>query len=115
MVACGGESAEHRFPVPGEQGPRVTVEVLNGTDVDGLARRVTGHLRRHGLDVVYFGSAPAPVDSTRILIRQGDSSAALRVRDALGFGLIVVEPDPRLLLDLTVLLGPDAAALDRDP
>ena len=115
LAACGSDAANTRFPVPGEHGPRVTVEVLNATAVDGLARRLTERLRRGGLDVVYFGSAAAPVDSTRIVIRRGDSSAAVRVRETLGTGRIVDDPDPRLLLDVTVLLGPDAARLDRDP
>jgi hypothetical protein len=64
---------------------------------------------------VYFGSAAEAVDSTQILIRRGDASAATRVRNALGVGRIVEAPDPRLLLDVTVVLGPDAAALDRHP
>lgn len=99
-----------RFPVPGEKN-RITVEVLNGTGIDGLARETTRRLRRAGIDVVYFGDAEAGgrVDSTRILVRRGDSAAALRVRASLGRGSIVVEPDAGLLLDLTVLLGADLA------
>ena len=84
------------------------MEVLNGTRVDGFARSVTRQLRRAGIDVVYFGSADErDVDSTRIIVRRGDSTAAAPVRDALGGGRIVVDPDPRLLLDITVLLGHD--------
>jgi hypothetical protein len=115
LVTCWSDRANTRFPIPGDDGPRTTVEVLNGTSVDGLARRLTDELRRHGLDVVSFGSAATPVDSTRILIRRGDSGAALRVREALGTGRITEDLDPRLLLDVTIILGPDAARLDRDP
>jgi hypothetical protein len=101
--------------VPGDRF-RFSVEVLNGTSIDGLARAVTLRLRRSGVDVVYFGSAEgAPRDSTWIVVRRGDSTAALALRDLLGLGRIVLEPDPRLLLDLTVLLGADAAALDGHP
>lgn len=103
------------YPVPGDRF-RFSVEVLNGTSIDGLARAVTLRLRRSGVDVVYFGSAEgAPRDSTWIVVRRGDSTAALALRDLLGLGRIVLEPDPRLLLDLTVLLGADAAALDGHP
>jgi hypothetical protein len=114
--ARGGDAPRAlAYPVPGDR-LKYTVEVLNGTDVDGLARAVTLRLRRRGVDVVYFGSAEGgPRDSTWIVVRRGDSSAALALRDLLGLGRIVVEPDPRLLLDLTLLLGTDAAALDRDP
>jgi LytR cell envelope-related transcriptional attenuator len=100
-------------PIPGD-GDRVhvLVEVLNSTDVDGLARAVTRRLRRDGIDVVYYGSVrdSAP-DSTRILIRRGDSTDARSVRRLLGLGRIASAPAPELLLDVTVILGSDAARL----
>lgn len=103
------------YPVPGE-GARITVEVLNGSGVDGLARDVTRALRHHGVDVVSFGTATeANVDSTRIIVRRGDSTKALAVRQALGFGQVVVDPDPKLLLDVTVLVGADATGLHGYP
>jgi hypothetical protein len=101
-------AAEYRIP-----GTRVpyTLEVLNGTDVDGLALAVTLRLRRAGLDVVSYGTAHARgEDSTLVLVRSADTAAGWAVREALGFGRVVVEPDPRLLLDVTVLLGRDATS-----
>jgi LytR cell envelope-related transcriptional attenuator len=99
-------AAEYR--VPGARVP-YTLEVLNGTDVDGLAFAVTLRLRRAGLDVVSYGTAQSePADSTLLLVRSADTAAGWAVRDALGFGRVVVEPDARLLLDVTVLLGRDA-------
>lgn len=109
-LSRGDEAAA--FPVPGENGERMIVEVLNGTDVDGLARRTTRRLRRHGFDVVYFGSAAADTFSTTlVLARRGDTTAAVRVRRALGTGVVRLEPDPRLLLDVSVILGADASPL----
>ena len=100
-------AAEYR--VPGVRVP-YTLEVLNGTDVDGLAFAVTLRLRRAGLDVVSYGTAPGErADSTLLLVRSADTAAGWAVRDALGVGRVVVEPDARLLLDVTVLLGRDAA------
>jgi hypothetical protein len=102
-------------PIPGER-IRYTAEVLNGTDVNGLARLVTLRLREAGIDVVFYGTAAtAAGDSTVILVRGADSSAGAVVRDALGLGRVVVEPDPHLLLDVSVVLGRDAAALSRHP
>ncbi len=90
------------------------VEVLNGTRVDGLARAATLRLRQAGIDVVYFGTAAqASVDTTLIMIRRGDSTAAIRVQDVIGAGRIVMDPDPSLLLDVSVLLGHDVARADR--
>ena len=88
------------------------VEVLNATDVDGLARAVTRRLRREGIDVVYYGTArDSTPDSTRILIRRGDSTYARSVRRVLGTGRIESSPAPNLLLDVTVVLGRDATRL----
>ncbi len=112
-LARSGPATGTRPLIPGET-DRSVVEVLNGTRVDGLARSVTRQLRRQGIDVVYFGTATdSSLDSTQIVIRRGDSSAALRVRKVLGLGRIVSDPDPTRLLDATVLLGPDAAGLRR--
>jgi hypothetical protein len=115
VLASGGRTPDDMaYPVPGERF-RYTVEVLNGTRIDGLARDVTQRLRRRGVDVVYFGSATGdPPDSTMVIVRRGEEEAGRAVREVLGFGRVVLDPDPRLLLDVTVLLGPDAA-VDRDP
>lgn len=111
-----GPTSGSAYPIPGAEGPHLRVEVLNTTQVDGLARDVTERLRRHGIDVVNFGSASSPdTDSTRIVVRRGDSTAGVRVRDALGMGRVTEQPDPQLLLDVTVLVGADAAARDRHP
>jgi hypothetical protein len=115
LVVRGDTPTDIAYPVPGERFPH-TVEVLNGTDVDGLAREVTQRLRRRGVDVVYFGSAGgAPHDSTLVIVRRGDRTAGAAVRSVLGLGRIVVEPDPRLLLDVTIVLGADAAGAHRHP
>ena len=86
------------------------VEVLNGTTVNGLARRVTRALRREGIDVVFFGSADDDdVDTTMVIARRGDIAAAGVVQEMLGVGAVVDDPAPQLLLDVTVILGRDAA------
>lgn len=108
--------AEEDAPrIPGDD-RRITVEVLNGSGIDGLAAATTRHLRRRGLDVVYFGTAPADTfGATLILVRRGELENGERVRDALGFGTVGIEPDPRLLLDVSVILGRDAASQDFRP
>lgn len=113
LAACGGDGSGARaFPVPGDRGPRVVVEVLNASRRPGQARIATRVLRRSGIDVVAFGNAPtgsAELDSTRIIIRRGDTGTGRRVRAALGVGAVVSDPDPELLVDVTVLLGADFA------
>ncbi len=99
------------LPIPGENHDAV-VEVFNATDVDGLARTVTRNLRAKGVDVVFYGSArDSTLDSTQIIIRRGDSTAAVAVQEALGTGRIIFQPDIDRLVDVTILLHLDAAAL----
>ena len=90
----------------------MVVEVFNATGVDGLARTATRKLRTEGIDVVFYGSArDSTLDSTQIIVRRGDSTAAILVRDALGTGVIGVQHDAKRLVDVTVLLHVDAARL----
>jgi hypothetical protein len=83
------------------------VEVLNGTTRAGIARSATRRLRRHGLDVVYFGNAEERVDSTRVVVRRGDPARGRIVREALGVGGIVVASDTLRRVDVSVFLGRD--------
>jgi hypothetical protein len=98
--------------VPGDGAEPLAVEVLNATGRDGLARAGTRMLRRAGIDVVYFGNAPAALaglDSTRLVVRRGATDVGERVRRALGVGRIVVEHDGARLVDVSVILGADFA------
>lgn len=115
LLTRRGDPGAVEYDVPGERIP-YTVEVLNGTSVDGLARTVTLRLRRAGLDVVSYGTSDENADSTLIIVRGADPKAGSAVRDALGFGRVVAEPDANLLLDVTVVVGRDAAGpVDRGP
>ena len=103
-------TARDAYPVPGENGRRITVEVLNASGVDGLARAATMRLRARGIDVVFYGNAPMDtLRLTRVVARQADTTAARRVRDALEIGEVADEPEARLLLNVSVYLGRDAA------
>jgi len=97
-------------PVPGER-VHVVAEVLNTTRAVGLARAATRVLRDAGIDVVYFGSDTGAVaDSTLVLLRRGNLSAAAKVARALGVGAVRQAPDSSRLVDVTVRLGGDFAA-----
>jgi len=107
LAGCGGSSPQ-AHPVPGDEGPAITVEVLNASGRPGEARVGTRLLRHAGIDVVYFGNAAeSGLDSTRIIVRRGTTQAAERVRAALGQGRIEVDLDSSRLLDASVLLGAD--------
>jgi len=109
-LAIRGREERPVYPIPGEGRVHVTAEVLNASGVDGLARAATERLRERGIDVVYYGNARFDtLTSTRVLARQGDTTAAATVRDALRIGAVADEPDARLLLGVSVYLGRDAA------
>src|SRR6266540_5623893 len=108
-LGCRGDAAP-AHPVPGDRSPALLVEVLNASGQPGDARVGTRLLRRAGIDVVYFGNAPAAVgilDSTRIIVRRGSDDVGARVRAALGAGRVEVQLDSARLLDASVLLGAD--------
>ena len=96
----------HAYAIP-RPDRRITVEVLNGSGRSGLARAATRLLRRQGLDVVFFGNADALLDSTRVIVRRGDPGAGRDVRDALGLGRIMLQPDTLRRVDVSVILGRD--------
>lgn len=115
LVIRPARPPQRALPIPGDR-DRITVEVLNGSGVDGLAASTTRALRREGIDVVFFGTAAQDTFATTlVLARSGDSVKAVRVRDALGFGLVGVAPAPHLLLDVSVILGRDATLAEFRP
>ena len=89
---------------------------MNGAGIDGLAAATTRYLRERGIDVVSYGTAPADSHSvTLVIARRGDTTAAGVVQAALGLGVVVDDADARRLVDVTVLLGRDAASAGLRP
>jgi LytR cell envelope-related transcriptional attenuator len=112
IAGCGDRTKQQAFPIPGENGGRIVVEVLNASGRPGLARSATRALRQAGIDVVAFGNATpdlagVPVDSTRILIRRGSAVVGDRIRQVLLTGKVISDPDTTRLVDASVLLGAD--------
>ena len=96
----------HAYAIPSPD-RRITVEVLNGSGRQGLARVATRVLREQGIDVVFFGNTDAPADSTRVIVRRGDPGRGKDVVEALGAGRLRIEPDTLRRVDATVILGED--------
>ena len=102
-------------------GERVRVEVLNAGGVPGVAADVRDLLREDGFDVVQWGNASTfDRDTTVVVDRVGREEWAEAVANALGIRNVLVEPDPNLFVDVSVLLGRDwlvrAGEIDRlDP
>jgi hypothetical protein len=123
VVVAGRRSAESPVPealdarrrVPA--GTRNRVEVLNASEVSGLARDATEVLRDAGFDVVTFGNARvSDADTSVVFDRVSRPEIARAVADVLGIHNVRSEPDSNLYVDVSVLLGsewrrPDASAV----
>ena len=88
-------------------GHGVTVVVLNGTDVAGLAAETAAKLERRGCHIVDIGNADELADTTRIVDHRNQTARAQRVFGWLGCGAISAAPDAAAEADVTVILGAD--------
>ena len=110
LGACRSDARDAPLPLPGERGPRMIVEVFNASGRAGLGRVGTRVLRREGIDVVALGTVSdgeGTLDTTRIVVRRGSLAAATAIRNALGVGRVLMQPDSTRLLDASVFLGGD--------
>ncbi len=103
-------AADRERGIPGASS--VQVQVLNASGNDGMALRLTDFLRSRGYDVVDIGNAVATAH-TAIVDRSGKSGAATGVAEAMGLKNPPIrrQIDPKLFLDVTVVLGRDAGTL----
>ena len=103
----------------------ITIEILNGTTVNGLASRTSQVFQSFGYDVAYIGNyEDSSVDKTLVIDRRGNASQAQRIASIIkcsnidtclpgseDAGEIVDEDliDVELLndIDLTIILGKD--------
>jgi hypothetical protein len=96
----------YAYAIPA-QGAGNIVEVLNGTDRRGLARGGSRRLRAAGFDVVFFGNASAPVDTTMILVGANGEALGERLQEVLGTGVVLEQLDTLRRVAATIVLGSD--------
>ncbi len=86
----------------------IRVEVLNGTEIVGLAGRTAELLRSYGFDVISVGNAAgSDVERTRVIDRTGSGMYARRTADVIRASRVDSEVDPQAVVDVTVILGRD--------
>lgn len=97
---------------PAVTGPRIRLEILNGTTVPGLARRTADLMQSFGFRVVSVGNAEQQdLPQTVVIDRRGDRSAAERAAAAINAQRIEVQagefvPGPEDP-EVTLILGED--------
>lgn len=83
---------------------RIKVEIINATDVHGLARRATQYLRDRGFDVVLIGGTKIRNNQTMVYDRSNHPEWARLVAKAMA-GRVETHPDTSRYVDVTVFLG----------
>ena len=86
----------------------VAIELLNGTQMDGLAKRTKALFESFGYDVISYHNADHEnYLNTIILDRTGKSHFAERVAEVIKCDKIYLKLDPESNVDITIILGKD--------
>ena len=105
----------HRLDNPGNLlGDIIQVQVLNGTNENGLAQLMMEFLRAEGFDVVETGNYPGGIlEKSMIQDLVGNLDAAEQVALAVGLPASRITQDikPEYFLDATIVVGLDFKTL----
>jgi hypothetical protein len=96
--------------LPGNRaGPRIRVQVLNGTGAIGVALKAAQHLVPAGAQVTLSGNADsfAYAQTQIVFYDRSRQQLATQVRQALGTGRLVLSRQPLDVVDVTVVIGKD--------
>ena len=88
----------------------VSLEVLNGTNVGGLARRAANVFQSYGYDVISVANADnAEYERTVVLDRKGKLEVAQRVANLIRCRRVYsrLEETIDMSIDVTIILGAD--------
>jgi hypothetical protein len=96
---------------PSEAAENATVQVLNGTETAGLARRVALDLEQAGFTILVPDNAPGLYERTVVYDRAGNPATSRRLARTLGAEVVSGAPPDGILseADIVVVLGADAA------
>ncbi|TFH05973.1 MAG: LytR family transcriptional regulator [Spirochaetales bacterium] len=86
----------------------IRLEILNGTDVGGLASRTAQLFRSYGFDVVAVSNAAtSEVENTVVIDRVGNDAFARRSADIIRAHAMEVDIGAQAAVDVTIVLGRD--------
>ena len=86
----------------------ITLEILNGTTVNGLARRTRELYESFGFDVLSFANADSTgIEHTVVIDRGGDMELAERAAEIIRAERVVSDVTPGSEVDVTIILGRD--------
>ena len=92
---------------------QLQINVLNATDVSGIAEQTKEWLQSRGFDVVEVGNAPQKSDKSYIVDRADNYQAAEATANSLGISNSLIEKqiDTNHLICVSVILGYDYKSL----
>lgn len=91
-------------------GKVIQVEILNGTELSGLAIKFKGYLRSKKIDVVRTGNYTSiNIENSFVIDRLGNDKSAKTIAKLLGINSnrIISEPKPDSLIEVSIVLGKD--------
>ena len=84
----------------------ITLEILNGTNIDGLAKRTKALFENYGFDVVSYRNADNDKYlDTVVLDRKGNISMAEKIAEVIKCDKIHTRIEPDINVDVTLILG----------
>jgi LCP family protein required for cell wall assembly len=88
-----------------------TIEVLNGSGIDGAAQQVAAALRQQGYDVVSVGNAGSYDHTSTDVVSHNETQGADQVAAILGSSIVEYKKDPSAKADITVIVGKNCALI----
>ena len=86
----------------------VKIAIQDSLDDRLSVQAMVRHLQRLGYSRIYLSHDwQEPLEVTRIIAQQGDDATAVAMKNALGFGEVLVESTGSLSSDITIQLGKD--------
>ncbi|MDB9315573.1 LCP family protein [Spirulina sp. CS-785/01] len=103
------EHEGHYVPVDNRSLNRVRIALQNATPEEDFLKTVSQDLREKEFRNLYVSQSEAPrvLQTTEIIVQQGDMDAAEAIREALGFGKIVADSTGDLGSEITIRVGKD--------
>ncbi|MDD5020871.1 MAG: LytR C-terminal domain-containing protein [Endomicrobiaceae bacterium] len=92
---------------------KINLKVLNASNKNRLAEKAVNMLRQNLFDVFYWGNESQKNDFTIILDRINNHEKSSQIVDILGCGEVLVVPNPKPFVDMTVLIGNDCNLYDK--
>lgn len=86
----------------------IVIEILNGTDIVGLAARARTYLNSYGFDILNIGNAEEDNYENTMIIGYGEENKARKLADLIRCKHIIAEEkEEGQKIDLTLILGRD--------